>query len=436
MKSKVLKRVFAALAAALVLCVFPLASGCLGGSGRDGVNGKDLNIYDIWEETKEQTGNSDLTFDEFLHEYLSYDGGELSEAVTLKAAINRSLMSAVSLITTFTEGYRDQSYYGSGVIIDVDKQAGDMTIVTNCHVVYSAAAKSASGDGISPANGFAKSVLVWLYGSDYHNSGYDEAEIIAASKSYDIAVLRVTGSDIVKNSMAEAAHWYAGEEQNVGETVYAVGNANGDDIAVSVGYISKDSEDITVNMGTDRITEYFNYRVLRTDTAINGGNSGGGLFDRSGELVGIVNAKTISDEIDNMGYALCASTVRRVVDKLIAEADGDWGIDIVTPGFSYEVNDKYSTGLDENGVARIREVVEITAAATNFGFTSGDVLTNVKIERGGKVVEDINIERLHNLEDALIAVRAGDTVTYTVKRGSDEESSSKTYSYGNFERAK
>ncbi len=441
MKGKFLKRAAICVTALLVAGSAAMISGCEISNGRDGINGQNLNIYDIWEAAKEQTGDPDLAFDDFLKEYLSYEGGEISEAVSLKAAINRSLMSAVSIMTTFYEYTAftagEQSYYGSGVIVDIDKEAGDMTIVTNCHVVYSAnAVTTSSGSGLGEENGFARTIKVWLYGADYPNSGYDEAQIIGASKNYDIAVLKVTDSDIVKKSSAVKASWNAAEEPIVGDTVYTVGNANGDDIAASVGFVSRDSEEITVNLGTDRRPDYHNYRVLRTDTAINGGNSGGGLFNRSGELIGIVNAKTISEDIDNMGYALCASTVRRVVDKMIATDDGNSGIELLSDlGFTYDVTDKYSTGLDEKGAAGIKEVVTVTNAPISAGLNTGDVLKRVVIKRNGETVDAVDVERLHNLTDVIITVRPGDEVVFTAMRGVTQVESSRTFTAGSFRRS-
>ena len=46
-----------------------------------------------------------------------------------------------------------------------------------------------------------------------------------------------------------------------------------------------------------------NIRSNEVDTAVNHGNSGGGLFDESGKLIGIVNAKTEDEAVENIGYA-------------------------------------------------------------------------------------------------------------------------------------
>ena len=62
------------------------------------------------------------------------------------------------------------------------------------------------------------------------------------------------------------------------------------------------------------------FRVMRTDAAINGGNSGGALFNAQGKLIGIPNAKTMTDGIDNMGYALPIDRVKSVVENVLDNA--------------------------------------------------------------------------------------------------------------------
>lgn len=438
MKKSIFKKTAAVLASVAVLAFTPALAGCFGFNGRDGadgkdgLNGKDLTIYDIWQETKVRTNNPDLTYDEFLKEYLSFSSEVLEQSSSLQGSINRSLMSGVSIITTFDEyanvigfgGYhqvvKEASYYGSGVILDVNRQSGDMIVVTNCHVVYSASARTSTSGVLDTANGFAKSVDLWLYGSEFIESNAIKADIIGASKSYDLAVLKVSGSDLVKSSQAVAAQWCGGEECFVGETVYAVGNADGKKLSSSVGYISKDSEEVTVDMGSSSRSEEHTYRVLRTDTAINGGNSGGGLFNKYGELVGIVNAKTIAQEIDNMGYALPAATCKRVVQRMISDNSPNYGVEVVTVGLECEVTHSYTTGLNANGLAEIKEVITVSGVKDDSPLrnkiNTGDILKNITVRRNGTVIENTDIRRMHNITDALISVNPNDGVTFTVER--------------------
>ena len=268
------KRVFAAAAAVAVAAAAALFGGCAS-RGADGLDGQDVSIYEIYEATnaaRAEEGLSQLTFLEFVSEYLSYDGSEVEDLTSLQTSINRSLLSAVSISSSFrvhatppAAGSDLATYGGTGVILDIDKDAGDMYVITNCHVVY---------DDSSMGNVISENVKVYLYGREQEQYAIP-AEVIGASISYDIAVLRVEDSDIVKNSDAMAAVWTDKENISVGQTVYTVGNGAGDGLSATTGIVSVDSEKITVDMGSDQVDER-EYRTIRTSVPIYSGNSGGG----------------------------------------------------------------------------------------------------------------------------------------------------------------
>ena len=51
-----------------------------------------------------------------------------------------------------------------------------------------------------------------------------------------------------------------------------------------------------------------------TDSAVNSGNSGGPMLDRRGVVLGVVESKLVSDDIDNMGFALSASSLYSFIE--------------------------------------------------------------------------------------------------------------------------
>ncbi|MDE6691332.1 MAG: S1C family serine protease [Clostridia bacterium] len=436
MKNRKFKTILATAGVALTLGLSAVFGGCNLVSARDGVDGKDLNIYDIYAAAKVESGNPDMTFTEFLREYLSYNPDQIENAVTLQSSINNALLSSVSIQAQFKE-YEyymetDAAYSGSGVIIDIDRAKGDMTVVTNCHVVYSAKAKINN-------EGYSKDIYLWLYGSEsnyettYKNSAIS-AKLIAASKKYDVAVLKVTGSDIVKKSHAQAANWSTAEEVYLGETVYAIGNANSQTMSANVGYISKDYEAIKVELGD---SSPYEYNVLRTSAAINSGNSGGGLFNLGCEIVGLVNAKSKS-EATGVGYALTAASTKRVVKSMLDNYDKTHTeahyVGRFKHGIVVEVSDMYSTGLNDKGFAEIYEQVKVTRTDFKTPFygkiNSGDIIKHIKITRDGKAVEDIDINREHNFYDVMLSVREGDTVEITVIHDGSETTQSLTVGAG------
>ena len=120
----------------------------------------------------------------------------LTDTVT---ASSRALLSTVSIVANFDVtsfgGYEitTQVGYGSGVFYRVDKSTGDAYIITNYHVVHNAS--SITSDEISDDIG------IYLYGQEMEKYKIS-AEYVGGSLTQDLAVLKVSGSDVIKNSLA------------------------------------------------------------------------------------------------------------------------------------------------------------------------------------------------------------------------------------------
>lgn len=428
-----------AIIASLILSVAVLFSGCIslsGVDGKDGKDGKDASIYQIYEAVNEErvkAGLEELTFLEFAEQYLSYDGDALAEADSLQASINRSLKTGVSIASSFTvqtpvynvfgqvTGTKTEreTYFGAGVIIDIDKEAGNAYVVTNCHVIYNDAA-------VKP---IAENVYLFLYGQD---ENYDvascgiTAKVIGASQSYDIALLKVEDSQILRDSAAEAAEFTTADDVYMGETVYAVGNPQGYGMSATQGIISKESETILIKLSSSQASQNVKkYRVIRTDAAINSGNSGGGLFDKTGKLVGIVNSKSSNTNVDNLGFALPASNVRRLVRLMLDNYNqngfnGENGVSRAYLTAEYSAQPKLSKWNEETYRYEIYESVKITEAGD--GLEADDAIRNIKVlNDNGEVVENKEVTRIYHVDDVLLSVRPNYTVVITVSRGGEQK---------------
>jgi serine protease Do len=106
------------------------------------------------------------------------------------------------------------------------------------------------------------------------------------------------------------------------DTVIAIGNAEGEGFSATKGVVSVNSEQLTLD-GPDQRTD-ITVRVIRIDAAINKGNSGGGLFDEQGRLIGIVNAKKTGDKVDNIAYAIPINLAKALADNVIYHSDGEF----------------------------------------------------------------------------------------------------------------
>ena len=58
--------------------------------------------------------------------------------------------------------------------------------------------------------------------------------------------------------------------------------------------------------------------LIQTNAAVSPGNSGGGLFNANGELVGIVNAKSDSSDAEGLGFAIPINTAVNIAQELIS----------------------------------------------------------------------------------------------------------------------
>ncbi len=323
-------------------------------------------------------------------------GGEGSSA----QAASKALMSTVTV--------RTEKGGGSGVIIQLEKDTGDAYIVTNHHVTYNA----------EKASGHAEEITVYLYGMEYGDFAIP-ATYLGGSMQYDLAVLRVSGSELLRRSAAVACDFSEDMTPHVGETALAVGNSQGMGLSVTTGIVSVESEKIEMTAvdQSGKIT----YRSIRIDADINHGNSGGGLFNANGELIGVVYAKHNVDGVDGIGYAIPLSVVRAVTDNILAHCDGGENVRLrrVFIGVMVKLDDSYATLDGESGIVRIVErnmVDSVTPGALAEGILEvKDVFLSVRIDDRAPVT----VTRQHHLMDEILYARAGSTITFTVERAGE-----------------
>lgn len=344
------------------------------------------------------------------------DGSSNTSSIVsdISAATTIGLRSSVSIFCThYTQSNRgsSQPYYsaGSGVIYQLDKAQGDAFIITNYHVVYDSNSRT--------TNGIAEEISIYLYGSEITGSEIT-ATYVGGSMNYDIAILRVEDSEVLKNSQAAAVTVANSDNVRVGSTAIAIGNPEGMGISASSGVISVDSEYITMT-APDNITSV-DFRVMRIDTAVNSGNSGGGLFDEQGRLIGIVNAKTIHDSVENIGYALPSSTVIAVADNIIHYCFGTACENVRRPIMGITVVTDASSAIydEEQGTVSIREnirVLEVSPGQIGSVFEVDDILVSIALHG-----VTYPITRQHHVIDRMLTARAGDVAKFQILRDGQE----------------
>ena len=211
---------------------------------------------------------------------IGYTGKEMtSEEVA--AFAKQSVVEVVTESVTYAGfgGAYITSGAGSGVIIS---DSGH--ILTNYHVV-----EGAESITVTLPDGREEKV-VWVMG--------DEVT--------DIAVIKI-------DARTENAAVIGGSASLVaGQQVMVVGNPLGDlGGSVSGGIISAVDRHVTI--------EGKEMNVIQLDAAVNPGNSGGGLFDMRGALVGIVNAKSVAEDVEGIGFAIPVDTAYGAVASSLME---------------------------------------------------------------------------------------------------------------------
>ena len=310
---------------------------------------------------------------------------------------------------------------GAGVIYKLDPERGDAYVITNHHVVYDA-------DSVTD-NGICEDIELYLYGLHYSEMCV-KAKYVGGSSTYDIAVLKVEGSEILKSAGVCAVTLANSDEVTAGELAVAIGNPESEGMSVTSGIVSVDSEYVRLDEGSSDES-----RLMRIDTPVNHGNSGGGLFNIEGHLIGLVNAKLEAEDIENIGYAIPSNIVYGVAENIIKnyENASRSGLYKATLGIMIKTDDVYTVFDEIKMRTYIRERVVVSeissGAAANGVLEVGDVILSISC---GDLSREVN--RRFTAIEFLLALTEGDEVVFKVERDGAELSVKVTLSEGIFTR--
>lgn len=390
------------------------ADGSDGKDGTDGKDGEDFSLLNASFETlyaaavkQGYTG----TAEEYKRDVLGIDGAD-----ALVQTINNAALSAVSVISYFNYRTQGSSFSStskggsaaSGFIYKLDKEKGDAYVITNYHAVYDVTSKEK----------LSEEIYVRLYGLEQTDLQIP-AVFVGGTATFDIAVLKITNSELIKNGNAAAVETRSSSTAKLGETVYTIGNAKSMGLAVSVGTVSMDSMELEVDRADNNGKVVM--RLLRTDTPLNHGNSGGALFDRDGKVIGVVVAKNIDDQVEGIGYIIPSDIAFRAANNIIhsSETYGVKNIKKCLLGISVAAEEPYTVIDSATGAVLRREKVVVqeivaSSAATGKVFV-GDIIVSLSAKG-----ETVMADRVHNIVDFMLGVYVGDTVTVTLIRNGEE----------------
>ena len=292
--------------------------------------------------------------------------------------VSEMVSPSVVVITTEQVVYSQWSWYGqnqvesgagSGVII-----SSDGYILTCAHVV--------SG---------ASQITVTIGDTDY------TATVVGEDDTSDVAVLKIDATGLTPATVGNS------DSLSVGDSVLAVGNPLGElGGTVTSGIVSALNRSVTIQ-GTSSTNTM---SLIQMDASVSPGNSGGGLFNMNGELIGLVNAKSSSSDAEGLGFAIPINDAIQVAQDLLENG--------------------YVSGRPYMGITYIAVTDAQTAAQFNvnaYGVYVVDVVQGGPADKAGLKTGDrivsidgTEIAQKDDLGTLMQQHTAGDTLSITVAR--------------------
>lgn len=292
-----------------------------------------------------------------------------------------------------TEGVYHEVSSGSGVIYKHILSDNEYYMITNEHVVNDA-------DKISV-------VLA--------DKTYIDAELVGADQITDLAVVKFTSS--TSFPVVEIAD---SDELQIGQFAIAIGNPLGYEYygSVTSGIVSGLSRDMAIDYDKDNVIDW-NATLIQHDAAISPGNSGGGLFDITGKLIGINNMKIVENSVSNIGFAIPSNTVQYVIDQL--EINGEverpsLGIIGSPVANVIQNNENIRAGLYDGEIVEIPD--GITTGVLVRTIVDNSSSSNSDLQEGDIILKynDVVIITFDDLRLQIDNAKVGDQVTLTVNR--------------------
>ena len=239
---------------------------------------------------------------------------------------------------------RKSAALGSGFIID---EKG--IVVTNNHVIQD-----------------AEDIIIRVNGDKEF-----KAKVIGSDPLSDIAILQLDSEEkFIPVKFGDS------DRARIGDWVMAIGNPFGFGGTVTSGIISARNR----SLGLSR---YENY--IQTDASINSGNSGGPLFDMSGDVIGINTAILGRSGSIGIGFSIPSNSAKIVINQLIefGETKRGW-LGVRIQDVTKEIADIEK--LNEPRGALVASVAE-NSPSDKAGVKAGDIILEFNNEKIRKMKE-------------------------------------------------
>jgi serine protease Do len=235
-------------------------------------------------------------------------------------------------------------------------------------------------------------------------------KVLGRDPKTDLTLLKVTPK---ASKPLSAVTFGDSARMRVGDWVLAIGNPFGLNGTVTAGILSGLGRDINAGPYDE---------FLQTDASINRGNSGGPLFNASGEVIGINTAIfSPSGGSIGLGFAIPSNTARRIVDQLQRYGETRWGwigVRLQTP------SDDLAAGLNlPSAEGAIIARVDKGGPADLAGLAEGDLVLSFagnEVKHARQLPRFIARAAIGEEAEAVI-LRGGERKTVRVKVGRLDE---------------
>lgn len=276
--------------------------------------------------------------------------------------------------------------FGSGVLVS---QQGDLFyIITNNHVIKN-----------------ATKIIATIGDEEY------EAEVTGTDQSTDLAIISIKAKNLTVAEIGQSAN------VKTGDFTMSIGNPYGLNDSMTTGIISALGRNMIYVDGANSIM-YAN--MMQTDTPVNPGNSGGGLYDATGRLIGI-NTLITGDagHPDAIGYAIPIDFAIPIAKNLIAgnpAAHSSFGLAL--SNVPEDQIKKY--GLTSDAGAYVNSITP-SGPAEIAGIVPNDIIVQYDgkdVKNAQDMLYKIRASVINETKDIVI-LREGKEMKLSIKVGSD-----------------
>ena len=294
---------------------------------------------------------------------------------------------------------------GSGVVI------ADHYVLTNFHVVEK-----------------ATSLKVTVAKDDVDEPDLYSAVVVASDENLDIAVIYAPDLDLKPVQLGDS------DTLQVGDWAICIGNPLAERFygTVTAGIVSALNRSVN-NTSYDKYghKDVTTNTMIQVDAAINNGNSGGGMFSVTGELMGIPTLKYSGTayagaDIDGIGMCIPINAAKPLINDVLSGK-------IETPEVTDDGTTASSNAQDNNLTGKPRLGVKITSINTNSQAVLSGIIPNgvyvKEVESGtpaekagmlaGDIIVDVDgtvITSVSQITSVLTGHQEGDTLHVKVFR--------------------